>query len=267
MWFASLAATNAGGTDWLAASQDTTPHSPCKPRMEPSTQNAEDRVYFKDYTEKGENTMKIVNADYEILTHIDGQEELKLIEKIGRTCYKSENKITDNSAEKFVRMLIKNKHEAMLEHSMLSVKFIVDRGVTHELVRHRLSAFAQESTRYCRYCDERFVNELTFIKPCFFGNSSHEFYIWEHQCKLSEIAYFVLLCDGATPEQARSVLPMSIKSEIVVTANYREWRHILNLRAAGTTGKPHPQMLEVMIPLLEELKAKIPVVFDDIDVM
>lgn len=210
--------------------------------------------------------MKVINADYEILTPVDGQEELKLIEKIGRTCYKSENKITDDSAEKFVRMLIKNKHEAMLEHSILSVKFIVDRGVTHELVRHRLSAFAQESTRYCRYCDERFGNELTFVKPCFFEDSSHEFYIWEYLCEMSENAYFTLLGDGATPEHARSVLPTSIKSEIVVTANYREWRHILNLRAAGTTGKPHPQMLEVMVPLLKELQGKIPVVFDDIEV-
>ena len=210
--------------------------------------------------------MKVINADYEILTPVDGQEELKLIEKIGRTCYKSENKITDDSAEKFVSMLIKNKHEAMLEHSMLSVKFIVDRGVTHELVRHRLSAFAQESTRYCRYSDERFGNELTFIKPCFFDEESGKYKCWKALCEVCEITYLDIIKTGATPEQARSVLPMSIKSEIVVTANYREWRHILNLRASGTTGNPHPQMLEVMVPLLKELQRKIPVVFDDIEV-
>ena len=210
--------------------------------------------------------MKLVNASYEILTPIDGQAELKMIEKVGRTCYKSEDKITDDSAEKFVRMLIKNKHEAMLEHSMLSVKFVVDRGVTHELVRHRLSAFAQESTRYCRYSDDRFGNELTFIKPCFWNERSYEYAIWEHICEDAEFRYMDLISGGVPPEQARSILPTSIKSEIVVTANYREWKHILNLRAVGTTGKPHPQMLEVMIPLLKELQEKIPVVFEDIEV-
>lgn len=210
--------------------------------------------------------MKVINAGYEILTPIDGKKELEMIERIGRTCYKSENMINEDSAENFVRMLIKNGHEAMLEHSILSVKFIVDRGVTHELVRHRLSAFAQESTRYCRYSDDRFDNQLTFIKPCFFNENTYEYMVWHNICSNAEFRYMDLLSKGVSPEQARSILPTSIKSEIVVTANYREWRHILNLRALGTTGKPHPQMLEVMIPLLKELKENIPVVFDDIEV-
>lgn len=205
--------------------------------------------------------MKIINAGYEILTPIRG-DELQLIEKAGRTCYKSEDKITDESAKKFVAGLIKRNHEAMLEHSFLSIRFICDRGVSHELVRHRLASFAQESTRYCNYSQDKFGNELTFIKPCFFDDIKYQ--RWLSDMADAQCTYFDLLNNGASQQEARSVLPNSIKTEVVMSANYREWRHFFKLRAARTTGPAHPQMEEITRPLLKELKTLIPVVFDDI---
>lgn len=213
--------------------------------------------------------MKVIRPGYEILTDITGN-ELKLIELAGRTCYKSEDKITDDSAKKFVSNIIKRGHEAMLEHSILSVKFICDRGVSHELVRHRLASFAQESTRYCNYSKDKFGNELTFIEPFFFcreGTSNKDnvlYNIWLDDCEFSEKTYFRMLELCATPQEARTVLPNSIKTEVVVTMNYREWRHFFKLRAARFTGPAHPQMEEITRPLLEEVKRLIPVVFDDI---
>ena len=209
--------------------------------------------------------MRVINACYDILTPIRG-DELQLIEKAGRTCYKSEDKITDESANKFVAGLIKRNHEAMLEHSFLSVRFICDRGVSHELVRHRLASFAQESTRYCNYTQNRFGSkELTFIKPLFWDEDSFEYSRWEIACKNAEDEYFRLMSQpGCTPQEARSVLPNSIKTEVVMSTNYREWRHFFKLRAARATGPAHPQMEEITRPLLEELKTLIPVVFDDI---
>lgn len=209
--------------------------------------------------------MKVISAGYEILSPISdgGIAELQHIEKIGRVCYKSEDKITDDgeSAKKFVKMLINRGHEAMLEHSSLAVKFIVDRGVSHELVRHRIASFAQESTRYCNYSKDKFGNEITVIKPVFFAEGSDEYTEWRSAMRLAESHYFSLLELGATPQEARSVLPNSLKTEIVITANYREWRNFFKLR---TDNAAHPQMREVTIPLLAELKKRIPVIFDDI---
>ena len=208
--------------------------------------------------------MKIINAGFQILSDINGMEMLKNIEYIARTCYKSEDMMTDLSAVKMVESLINRGHEAMLEHEKISVKFIVDRGVSHELVRHRMASYAQESTRYCNYSKDKFGNELTFISPCFWSKGSREYEEWYAAMNSAEDIYFELIDWGVTPEQARTVLPNSIKTEIVMTANLREWRHFFKLRAIGTTGKPHPQMLEVTVPLLAEFKALIPVVFDDL---
>lgn len=218
--------------------------------------------------------MKIIKAGYQILSEISegGIKELQLIERIGRICYKSERMITPDgeSAKKFVKKLIASGHEAMLEHSSLSVLFTVDRGVTHELVRHRIMSFAQESTRYCNYSGDKFGNEITVILPCFFdtgmGTASNSLVYeeWKHSCECAERAYFKLLEYGAQPQQARSVLPTSTKADIVLTGNYREWRHFFKLRACGVTGAPHPQMLEVTVPLLAEVSNRIPVVFDDL---
>lgn len=207
--------------------------------------------------------MKIIDPSYEILTPITG-DELKAIELAGRTCYKSENNITEDSAKEFVKKMIKNGHEAMLEHSSLSVKFICDRGVSHELVRHRLASFAQESTRFCNYSEDKFGNELTFIRPSFFKEDSIQMAVWEDAMLKCEDAYLGLINNLVSPQQARSVLPNSIKTEVIMTANYREWRHFLFLRAAGTTGKPHPQMEELAVPLLKDLAKLLPEVFGDV---
>lgn len=218
--------------------------------------------------------MQIIKAGYEILDELNGSEILKKIERVARVCYKSEDKITEGSAEKMVKALVKSGHEAMLEHYSFSVKFICDRGVSHELVRHRIASFAQESTRYCNYGSKG--GEITVIEPCYLlvdgvsvsvDNWSERYGAWVRSCEEAEKSYLRMLADGATPQEARAVLPNSLKTEIVVTTNLREWRHFFKLRACGTTGKPHPQMLEVAVPLLKEIKSLIPVVFDDLEPM
>ena len=208
--------------------------------------------------------MRVINAGYEIISDLNGEEILKHIERCARVCYKSEDRITDDSAEKMVAALIRSGHEAMLEHYSFTVKFICDRGIANELVRHRIASFAQESSRYCCYAKDKFGKELTFINPCFWESDSDNYARWFHEMDEAEKTYLAMIESGATPEQARDILPMSIKTEIVMTANLREWRHFFKLRAEGVTGKPHPQMLEITIPLLKELKQKIPVIFDDI---
>lgn len=217
-------------------------------------------------TERKIKKMKAIKPYTQIYGEINGQEILKKIEAVGRTCYKSEDKIKDGSAERFVAALIKRGHEAMLEHESITIKFVVDRGISHELVRHRIASFAQESTRYCNYSKDDFCSEITFIIPEYLGYNTEQWKVWKETMKACEDAYFKLLNIGLMPEEARSVLPNSLKTEVVMTANLREWRHFFKLRAANTTGKAHPQMLEVTIPLLEELKQLIPVVFDDIKV-
>lgn len=205
--------------------------------------------------------MKIIEASYSIETPIDGAEILKRIEKAGRTCYKSEDLITEESAKAFVRKLIERWHESVLEHESITVRFVCDRGVSHEIVRHRIASFSQESTRYCNYGNDRFGNELTFIKPCFLKDGTSEFGSWIMAMNFSEFAYFDMLVEGCTPQEARSVLPNSLKTEVVMTANLREWRYFLKLRTAKAA---HPQMRELTVPLLKELQKQIPVVFDDI---
>lgn len=211
--------------------------------------------------------MRIIEPSYEILTEISkgGIKELQHIEKIGRVCYKSEDKITEDgeSAKKFVKMIINRGHEAMIEHSSLSIKFIVDRGVSHELVRHRIASFAQESTRYCNYSKDKFDNGITFIKPFFFNEPSTQYDLWKRVMEEAEYCYLHLLESGAAPQEARSVLPNSTKTEITITANYREWRNFFKLRTAKAA---HPQMTQITRPLLKELKEKLPIIFDDIEV-
>lgn len=222
--------------------------------------------------------MNILNAGFEILTPIsdDGIEELKHIEKIGRVCYKSEGNITEDgeSAKKFVKMLIDRDHQAMIEHSSLSVKFVVDRGVSHELVRHRIASFAQESTRYVNYSLEKFGNEINVInirnsidldnkmKNMDSDTISAIMCEWCLAMEDAEKHYMKMMDLGATPQIARSVLPNSTKTEITITANYREWRNFFKLRVPKTA---HPSMREVTIPLLNELKRRLPIIFDDIE--
>ena len=222
--------------------------------------------------------MNIMRAGFEILTPIshDGIDELNHIERIGRVCYKSEDRITEDgeSAKKFVKMLIDRGHEAMIEHSSLSVRFTVDRGVSHELVRHRIASFAQESTRYVNYSLDRYGNEINVIhieKGITLDKKMNNMDAntiaavieeWERAMEDAEKHYMKMIELGATPQIARTVLPSSTKTELVITANYREWRAFFKLRISATA---HPQMREITIPLLEELKKRLPVIFDGIE--
>lgn len=310
--------------------------------------------------------MKIIKPSAVVMKH--DVTPYEFIEKVGRTCYKSEDRITKGSAEKFIENLVKREHMAMLEHEHLfielspyymeiflnemsmvneplkffnithtdgvniisgsfrsfydlfdkfglkpisvlkfirnrlqehypivfgnivplskfiydeditllsryeftnkykdssntlfkhlthTVKFVCDRGVSHEFVRHRVASFAQESTRYCNYSKDKFGNEITVIKPCFWEEHSAEYGEWESICRQAEKAYFNLTTLGnATAQEARSVLPNSLKTEIIVTATEEEWQHIINLRYLGLTGAPHPQMKEIMALMIEDI--------------
>lgn len=219
--------------------------------------------------------MKVINEGYVIETKLNGKEILKHIEKCGRTCYRSEDKITEESGKKMVQMLIARGHESVLEHFSFSVRFINDRGISHEEVRHRIASFSQESTRYVNYSGDKFGNEITYIDLVngisldtkMKNMSADDINIilleWQDACKDAERHYLKMLELGATPQIARSVLNNSTKTEIVITANLREWRTILKQR---TPKVAHPQIRCLMIPLLKELQELIPVVFDDIKV-
>lgn len=155
--------------------------------------------------------------------------------------------------------------EERMVHEDITVKFTVDRGITHELVRHRDCSFAQESTRYCNYNLGKYGNEITVIKPCFWEEDSEAYKSWKRGCSLAENEYIFMTRDlKVTAQQARDILPTSVKAEIVMTANLREWKHIFNLRACNSTGPAHPQMLEVMIPCLKELRPKYEFAFGDL---
>ena len=213
--------------------------------------------------------MRIVEPIVEILTDINGEEILKHIERVGRVCYKSEDKITDTSAKKFVEMIIKSGHEAVIEHFNITVKFVTDKGISHEIVRHRIASYAQESTRYVNYSKDKFGNEITVIKPSHIsskdvnGNYDGSYEDWYIGCRTAEDSYFKLIADGCKPQTARSVLPTCTKTEIVMTTNLREWRYFLRLR---TSKAAHPDIRIIAIDLLNKFKAMIPVVFDDINV-
>ena len=207
--------------------------------------------------------MKIIEPFVELINAPDYKTLLTTIEAAGRTCYKSEDKITDGSAEKFVRGIIKRGHEAVIEHGSLTVRFICDRGVSHEIVRHRLAAYCQESTRYCSYDKNQFGSEITVIRPCTFADTDSTYRIWKRSCEHAEVSYFDLLNEGCTPQEARSVLPNSLKTEVVMTADLREIRHFLKLRC---TAAAHPDMRVVANLLLKECKTRYPVFFEDIEV-
>lgn len=237
----------------------------------------------------------LVRPGYEFLQKPDPAEALRLIETAGRTCYKSEQRMGPETAPEFVRRIVARGHESVLEHSLVTVRFVVDRGVSHELVRHRLAAYSQESTRYCDYGGQR----LSFVIPPWLDLSPGRYGLSggatpEWQCTpaaaataeaagagaptpLTAIepaarawlaalaaatqAYEGLRALGWAPQQARAVLPHALKTDIVVSANFREWRHILRLRSAAAA---HPQIREVMLPLLRAFAALYPALFSDL---
>lgn len=206
--------------------------------------------------------MKIIEPYFEVLDEVDGNRILKNIEKYGRTCYKSESLITDDSAINFVKNILKRGHESVIEHEKISVRIVCDRGVTHEIVRHRIASYSQESTRYCNYQSDKFGSELTFIKPIFWKENPQMFSHWCDMMRQIEDKYMLLISQGATPQEARSILPNSLKTEIVVTMNLREWRHFFKLRTAETA---HPQMREIANMIMKKFKEIIPIIFDDIE--
>jgi thymidylate synthase (FAD) len=193
------------------------------------------------------------------------QEELLKIEFAYRECYKSEGKMTATADKGFIRNKIAMGHLSPLEHSSISVEIICDRGVSHELVRHRIASFSQESTRYCNYSN----GGLDVIEPPFWSapgvRNNTKYNIWLQAMKDAERAYLELIAHRATPQEARSVLPNSTKTAIVVTQNLRQWRHFFQLRAIGTTGAPHPQMLEIAVPMFKEFKQLFVPIFDDLE--
>lgn len=212
--------------------------------------------------------MRIIQPRAEILAYTP--DLTKVIEQAIRVCYKSEDRIEEGSDIKIIQNILTNNHESCLEHGSISVRFICDRGVTHELVRHRLAAYSQESTRYCNYGKGKFGSEITVIEPFFFVDIVHHpdmdgrpsmYDLWELSCKVSEEVYLDMLNAGAKPQEARSILPNSLKTEIVMTANPREWRHVFKMR---TSSAAHPQIRQIMCPLLVEFRKKWPILFSDV---
>lgn len=211
--------------------------------------------------------MKLIEPQIFIESSVNQDEIMKFIEKAGRVCYKSEDKITESSAINFIRKIMESGHESVIEHYTITVRVICDRGVSHEIVRHRIASYSQESTRYCNYTQNKYGSELTFILPNFWNSDSEldkeKMEIWKSCMDEVEKQYVRLIQLGAKPEEARAILPNSIKTELVMTMNLREWRHFLKLR---TSKRAHPQMRQIAMMILNEFKRIFPVFIEDINI-
>ncbi len=212
------------------------------------------------------NTMK---PSVEIIDMEDYDKIVKKIEKIGRVCYKSEGSITDDSAERFISNILKRGHESVIEHEAVTVRMVCDRGVTHEIVRHRIASYSQESTRYCNYAGDKFGNQISVIDiaggfhyDLTKENDKAKYDAWAEAMENAEQSYFKMLALGASPQEARSILPNSLKTEIVMTMNLRSWRNFFRLRLDHHA---HPQMREVAAIAFEEFKTRLPIFFADIE--
>lgn len=211
--------------------------------------------------------MKIVQPNVTLINPPSRGVLYKQIERAGRVCYKSEDKITEDSAEKFIRGLIKRGHEAVIEHGSITALFVCDRGVSHELVRHRIASYCQESTRYCNYSKDAFGNEITVIQPSQLERPADDepeptdWDVWEYSCEQAEQAYFDLLRRGCTPQEARAVLPTCLKTEVMVTMNPREWRHFFKLRCSSAA---HPDMRYVALIAQDMFVENWPALFEDL---
>ncbi len=247
----------------------------CK-RVDPMTAEDPEKTYnenmksFKNVLKSDEGKyIEIIRPHVDFPTEhpISEQKLLRSIERYARVCYKSEDKITNDSARKMVKRLIKSGHLAMLEHESISMIFTCDRGVSHEIVRHRVASYAQESTRYCNYSKGKFGNVIKVIDPSYgFGDTMTENMIiaWKYGCNEAAKSYFKMIEEGAQPQFARDVLPTSTATTIVVTMNIREWRHFFELRSLGTTGAPHPQMQCLADEALTKMYASYPTLFSDL---
>lgn len=210
--------------------------------------------------------MKIIDPGVELINPVTYEVALNTIEIAGRTCYQSEDKMTEGSAEDFIRRIIQRGHESVLEHVSITARFICDRGVSHEIVRHRIGAYSQESTRYCNYSGDKFGNEITVIEPCYLVPGTGNYVMWSDACEMAEAYYFRLLGGNTpptTPQEARAVLPNSLKTTIVVTYDIREWRHFFRLRCDPAA---HPQMRQVASMALDLMANRYPVFFEDMEV-
>ena len=210
--------------------------------------------------------MQIVEQSFKFMTvhgdEINGKEVLKHLEQVGRTCYKSEDRVKEGSAEKFIRGIVKSGHGSIIEHYSISAKIITSRDVTHQLVRHRIASFAQESQRYCNYSSEKFGNEIVVVKPVYFDSETDtEYDLWVTSCERDEEYYFTLIEMGRTAEEARAVLPNCTKTEIVMTMNLREWRHFFEVRCDHHAQLP---VRLLALKMLAEMHKIVPVVFDDL---
>ena len=216
--------------------------------------------------------MNIIDPWIEV-ENFDGVKIMKNIERACRTCYRSEGLITEDSYKKLLKNCINRGHESVLEHEKITVRMCVDIGVYKDLTRHRFGSFSIESTRYCNYGKDKFENEIKFIKPVFYVDSwmgknddlTKDECIslhWYETMNHIEEAYMLMSEDGATPDQMRMILPHSTAAEVTMTANIREWRHILDLRTKKMT---HPAIRQVLIPLLLKFKEEMPELFDAIE--
>ena len=205
--------------------------------------------------------VKIVSPSIEVITPLDGDYILKHLERCARNCYKSEDKITSDSAQKMIKKLIDLGHEAMIEHFSITVKLTTDVGAYKDLTRHRHASFAIESTRFCNYSKGKYGNELTFMKPSNMEEGSKIYNIWYQAMTDIEKHYLDMAAEGAAADQLRMLLPHSTKADVFMTANLREWRHIFKLRCAPAT---HPSVREIMTMLLNKFRSQLPVLFDDI---
>ena len=213
-----------------------------------------------EIVDEGEHVF-VVKPKVELLDEVDGEKILKKIELCGRTAYKSENLITQESAKNFIKRIIEHGHESVIEHAAITVKVACDRGITHEIVRHRIASYTQESTRYCNYSKEKFGKKVWVIMPCFLELGGERYKDWLKIVDGVAGNYLALLSKGWKPEEARSVLPNAVKAEICMTMNLREWRHFFKLRCSK---EAHPQMREIANMILRTLHEKVPIVFDDL---
>lgn len=229
--------------------------------------------------------MYVINPSFDFVCRPDAELILNTIETAYRICYRSES--TGNRND-FIKSKIAIGHESPLEHANISVIVTTNRGVTHEIVRHRIASYCQESTRYCNYSKDKFDGQITFIRPEWCSEdvlgawdfSKYDALLestsisdldtyeisWIRDCLTTESNYLQIIKHGYSPQQARDVLNNSVATKIMVTMNIREWRHFFKLRALGTTGKPHPEMQQFTIPMLLEFKNTVPVLFEDLTV-
>ncbi|MBR2430476.1 FAD-dependent thymidylate synthase [bacterium] len=205
--------------------------------------------------------MKIIEPSIEV-QYFNGEQIMKNIERACRTCYRSEDKISNESYKTLLKNCITRGHESVMEHEKITVRMICDIGVYKDLTRHRIASFSIESTRYCNYGKDKFDNEIKFIKPCNINDDSDLYAFWKHTMERIEMNYIHMSENGATPDQMRMILPHSTAAEVCMTANIREWRHILDLRTKKMT---HPSIRQILIPLLLLFKTEMPELFGDIE--